>query len=131
MVVSLKIHISKIDFSTFFIWRLKLNKYFFLGIGNCGELIRKGKPKKRESSLEASASSSTDSSSSESSTSSEEEKKKKKKKKKEKKNKKKSKKKKKKKNKESSAEDNKTTDHPLTSVTNIDPDEIPDVPSNR
>merc|ERR1711981_116792 len=62
-------------------------------VGNCGELIRKGKPKKRESSLEASASSSTDSSS-ESSRPSEEEKKRKKKKKKEKKNKKKKKKKK-------------------------------------
>ena len=100
-------------------------------IVNCGELIRKTKTKKKESSSEEEVSSANSSSASESSSSSEEEKKKKKKKKKEKKSKKSKKEKKKRKHKESSIEDQKLADHPLATLTNIDPDEIPDVPSNR
>ena len=110
-------------------------------IVNCGELIRKAKPqtKKKEKSSasdegEASSDDSSSSSSESSSSSSEEEKKKKKKKnKKEKKKKSKKEKKNKRKHKDSSIKDYdlKSADHPLATLTNIDPDEIPDVPSNR
>ena len=108
-------------------------------IVNCGELIRKAKKitkkKEKSSASEAGEASSADSSSSSesSSNSSEEEKKKKKKKNKKEKKKKSKKEKKKRKHKESSIEDDsqKLGDHPLATLTNIDPDEIPDVPSNR
>merc|ERR1712004_323693 len=99
---------------------------------NCGELMRKAvKPKKKKvSSSEASSAESSDSSSSESSSSDEEEKKKRKKKKKRKDKKKKSKKSKKDKKEKVAKNKESSIDHPLASVTNIDPEEIPDVPNS-
>jgi len=94
---------------------------------NCGELMRKAvKPKKKKvSSSEASSPETSESSSSESSSSDEEEKKKRKKKKKKKDKKKKSKKSKKDKKEKVAKNKESSIDHPLASVTNIDPEEIP------
>ena len=108
---------------------------------NCGELVLKGKKDKKEKKKKSKKESeSEDSSSSESSSSSssEDEKEKKKKRKKHKKDKKKKKKKSKKKEKleegerdDSENEQEEGELHPLAQVTNIDPDEIPEVPANR
>ncbi len=101
-------------------------------IVNCGELVLKQKKKKEASSSSDSSSSSSSSESSSSAGSSSDESEKEAKRRKKKKEKKKKKKKSKSGGKsEEEKENSKGVQHPLTRLTDIDPDEIPDVPSNR